>query len=385
MLDENVIPTKEEIDNGMQNLTQKSKEEINLDKKVESLNKFHNEEYKAEFDGFDTKTFLWKHKVTGDEMNEYHEEVIQKGFEKVYDRENRFAKELTGIYKVIDTLHKEYLPWIGKSLKLGRKATEEARIAQKNTEKNLEIQKKSILKIKEFKDKIEDMHLEEKISNLIDKLESLEDEHNENIRVLVAFRTKLEAQKHLYQIDQTWENAQNNKEQLSKVNKTVYELDDEIKSQKGSMSEFGRRIHSAEGKINAQEAAISDLNRRIRSINDTIASHKDALKELQEEKEKLQQIKHLTDVDSMWSQLQTAERKMEAVDLENEKRDDAIKCLNEKAESQELKSNELLAMIMEEQENNKKLVSKLKLAYVVAGASAAVAIVNLILSVIGIV
>lgn len=385
MSEEKVVPTYEEIENGITNLTQKSNEEINLSSKIEALDMIQDEEIPDEFDGFKTKTLLWNHKVTGDEMNEYHEEVVQEGFKKVYERENKFAKELTGIYKVIDTLHKEYLPWIGKSLRLGRKAADDARIAQKNTEKNLEIQRHSILKIKEFKDKIEDMHLEEKISNLIDKLESLEDEHNENIRALVAFRTKLEAQKHLYQIDKTWEDVYNNKEQISKVNKTVCVLDDDVKSQKSTVSEFGCRVHSSEGKINAHEAAISDLNRRIRSVNDTIALHKDSINELQSEKEKLQQIKHLADVDYMWSQIQDFENKMAVVDTENQKRDDEITALNTKADAQEIKSNELLSMILEEQEKTKKLVNKLKIAYAVAGASATIAIVNLILSVLGVI
>ncbi len=385
MSEEKVVPTYQEIENGITNLTQKSNEEINLSSKIEALDMIQDEEIPDEFDGFKTKTLLWNHKVTGDEMNEYHEEVVQEGFKKVYERENKFAKELTGIYKVIDTLHKEYLPWIGKSLRLGRKAADDARIAQKNTEKNLEIQRHSILKIKEFKDKIEDMHLEEKISNLIDKLESLEDEHNENIRALVAFRTKLEAQKHLYQIDKTWEDVYNNKEQISKVNKTVCVLDDDVKSQKSTVSEFGRRVHSSEGKINAHEAAISDLNRRIRSVNDTIALHKDSINELQSEKEKLQQLKHLADVDYMWSQIQDFENKMAVVDTENQKRDDEITALNTKTDAQEIKSNELLSMILEEQEKTKKLVNKLKIAYAVAGASATIAIVNLILSVLGVI
>lgn len=97
---------------------------------------------------------LGNHKVTGDELNELTSD-IQKHLIKNNEFHTKFIKEFGQVYQALEALDKEYIQAILMAIKSSEKANEDVKMAQKDIGKTIELQKKTILALKTFKNDVE--------------------------------------------------------------------------------------------------------------------------------------------------------------------------------------------------------------------------------------
>jgi len=249
--------------------------------------------------------FLWlgNHKVTGDELNELTSD-IQKHLIKNNEFHTKFIKEFGQVYQALEALDKEYIQAILMAIKSSEKANEDVKIAQKDIGKTIDLQKKTILALKTFKDKIEKYeHLKdidilwdesdsvkEKISEtnkrvisskktidkniesikklektdnnnlkLIKELETFKEVSSKSIETLKTFKDKIEKYEHLKDIDQLWDVSLEHKSCLQNVS-------DQLNEHEQTMSLQKEIVNKHEEKVNLQSEKILDQAEFIEKI-----------------------------------------------------------------------------------------------------------------------
>ena len=111
----------------------------------------------VEFDRVDTDggLFGWfDHTVTGEELNKLTAQV-QEQFIQTNKYASETAKEFGQVYQALEALDKDYIQAILISVESAKKASKEAKDAQKDIKKTIEIQRKTIDVLKEFKSRVE--------------------------------------------------------------------------------------------------------------------------------------------------------------------------------------------------------------------------------------
>lgn len=178
--------------------------------------------------------FLWlgNHKVTGDELNELTAD-IQKHLIKNNEFHTKFIKEFGQVYQALEALDKEYIQAILMAIKSSEKANEDVKIAQKDIGKTIELQKKTILALKTFKENIEkyehlkdidqlwDVSLEHKscLQNVSDQLNEYEQTMSMQKEILNKHEEKvnLQSEKTLDQAEYLEQIFQQNSEQAEQI------------------------------------------------------------------------------------------------------------------------------------------------------------------------
>jgi tetratricopeptide (TPR) repeat protein len=95
--------------------------------------------------------FFFSHKVTGEEMNCLVENV-QQSLAQINERQSKTIKTFETVYETFDILDKGYIQKMLLNLQAANEASEQAKNAQKDINDTIDIQKKTIHKLKEFKD-----------------------------------------------------------------------------------------------------------------------------------------------------------------------------------------------------------------------------------------
>ena len=293
--------------------------------------------------------FNWfDHKVTGQELNDLTNQ-IQGYLIKFNTLNTKFIKEFGEVYNALEALDKEYIQAILISIKAAEKANKEAKDAQKDINKTIEVQKQTIAVLKKFKDKLDKYeHLEnvdvvwndtqkfakelKSVNAEIASIKKTSDAHANTLVTLNRFVGKLSKYNHLGDIDQMWEDAQTSSEKIKSINIQIEEINNVIKDQ-------------------GQE--IGDLNQF---------------------KEELTKYKHLGDIDQLWE--------------ESQKSKGEVNLLQEKVEA--LGNHLYVAkQQMDEDKTNYEsqintLFKKTKTAYVLAGGSIGIVLIQFVLSILGI-
>lgn len=208
---------------------------------------------------------LGDHKVTGYELNVLTTQ-IQDYLIDLNSLNTKFIKEFGQVYNALEALDKDYIQAILIAIKAAEKANDEVKIAQGDITKTIELQKKTITVLKQFKEKIESyehlgdvdklwdafLKIREEISlinNDIKNINSLAQNQLQAIEMLNQFKITLEECEHLKDIDMLW----------SQFESFSNETGDKCKT-------FERAIITSNDIINAHEGQIDDLKNCLQEI-----------------------------------------------------------------------------------------------------------------------
>ena len=347
--------------------------------------------------------FNWfEHKVTGQELNNLTTQV--QGYLINFNAlHTKFIKEFGQVYNALEALDKEYIQAILISIKVAEQASNEAKDAQKDINKTIEVQKQTISILKKFKEKLDKYeHLEnvdevwkdarrfekelKSINKEIGSIKKTSDAHANTIFILNQFKEELSKYNHLGDIDQLWEDARTFGKNIKSINKEIDAINNTIKVQSqevDALNQFKEELskYNHLGDIDQlwEDARtfsknIKSINTEIDGINNTIKVQSRDVDALNQFKEKLTKYNHLEDIDQLW--------------LDSRKSKVEVKSLEEKVKGLENHLNVAKQQMNEEKTNYESkintLFKKTKIAYALAGGSIGITLIQFVLNILGI-
>ena len=302
--------------------------------------------------------FNWfDHKVTGQELNALTKQ-LQGYLIKFNTLNTKFIKEFGEVYNALEALDKEYIQAILISIKAAEKASQEAKDAQKDINKTIEVQKQTIAVLKKFKDKLDKHeHLEnvdevwkdtqkfakelKSFNTEIVSIKKTSDAQANTLVILNQFVGKLSKYKHLASIDILWEDAQTFSKKIKTVHTQIENIYSLIKFQGeeiGVLNQFKEELnkYSHLGDIDqlwedAQTFSekIKTVHTQIENINNLIKVQGQEVGVLNQFKEELNKYNHLGDIDQLWEDAQTFSKKIKTVHTQIENINNLIKVQGE--------------------------------------------------------
>lgn len=282
---------------------------------------------------------LGDHTVTGNELNSLTTQ-IQDYLIDFNSLHTKFIKEIGQVYNALEALDKDYIQAILIAIKAAEKANNEVKVAQGDITKTIELQKKTINVLKQFKEKIGSYeHLEDvdklwnaslkireeisSINNDIKNINASAKNQLQRIETLNQFKTTLEECEHLKDIDMLWSQSESFSKEISGINKKL------------------------------DETAIS------------IDSQEQSIGLLLQFKDKLDNYEHLEEIDETWDKFKTFE-----MDIITSK--DIINVHEGQIDGLKYSLKE---MQKQNDERSQSFSKKLKIAYALAGSSIGIAII----------
>lgn len=296
------------------------------------------------------------HKVTGAELNKITE-TTACCIRKLNETTHNIMKEFDTIYKTFDELDRGYINAILVNLEIAQKASDDANIAIKRVDQQLETQGIIIEKLKKFKEDIENL-------KHITEIEQIWVDTN----ALNEMKIRLESFKHFNDIDLLWNNNEQAIAQI-KENKKIFNE---------KLDGIGIKIEEIQEKIVQQIKRIEKAEEYIKKIAkldhlfdiDSVWNDVNALKEY---RSNLKENKHLNEVDMIWERSIANKKNIEKINTNQANDHDTILELKE----------ELLKEIENTKSRNIVISKKLKILYSIAGASWIFSIIILILQLTG--
>ena len=215
---------------------------------------------------------LIDHKVTGEEMNKLVTE-LQTCFAEINERDRKVIKEFGQVYETFEALDKGYIQGILIGVKSAEEASKEAKAAQKDIDDTIKALKMTVQKLQEFKNQVNaHAHLKD-IDVMWDDLRSLKKNTDKVLSELEKQHEKLEKKV---------SDLEKHKADLLKIAhiKDIDEMWGDLKETVGS--------------IEAIKSEISSLNTEIKAVTESVDQYRS----------KLDQIKHIDDIDELWNQVQ---------------------------------------------------------------------------------
>ncbi|MCG6838423.1 hypothetical protein KST12_07080 [Fusobacterium polymorphum] len=264
---------------------------------------------------------LFTHTVTGAEFNKLTSE-IQKHLMEFHDTNIRIIKEFQAIYNTFNALDNEYIKNIMQSIMKSNEAINKANLglieaekriedikntngrievaqnnikviqdeleyAQKDLDKHMEIQKKIVDGLTQFKGKIDSYkHLKdidnmwENLEKLVNKIPTISGEIN-NIKIdiqknvnelnnIKRFKDRLENYKHLEDIDKIWNNLEYLRVIKSKLEtiENIENFRNDIEGLKKLNSNIELRLRNTFNFIEQQKKKIEDLETSLQASQD---------------------------------------------------------------------------------------------------------------------
>lgn len=376
-------------------------EKANFEKQKEELKTFAEQPATStELDKFSTKgkfsDFLGggllgmlDHKVTGDEMNEFVAE-LQKCFVEINERDKKVIKEFGQVYETFESLDKGYIQGILIGMKSAEEASREAKVAQKDIDDTIKALRLTVQKLQEFKKQInayahikdvDEMwdSLNEAVSNIILLKTDIDatiirlDEITEGFNI---YKGKLDGIKHIEDIDQMWDTVKNLKnqifdqekklkEQIGIIQGNVSDLLDFTKSQSHfyDIDKMWNSVCAIDTRINTCNDKNNEIILKQQEQNDSISILQASIKEFESQE-------HYKEIDKEWEYSHSLGERLE-------KEANRIEYGNGKL-------NEFENQIHTVENENVLLRRKISVAYIIAGGSIGLSVVQLILSMLGV-
>lgn len=380
-------------------------EKTNFEKQKKELKKFADQPATStELDKFSTGgqwSDFWSgglagvlsgHKVTGEEMNSLVTE-LQSCFAEINERDRKVIKEFGQVYETFEALDKGYIQGILIGVESAKHASEEAKAAQKDADDAIKALQKTISKLKQFKDEVNrHKHLKdidemwsdvhridgqiEEISERIDtqepQIEALSKKIDDtisgiqgHINDLTEYKDNLEKIEHLSDIDCLWTDVDALKKTTSGLSKSFETKTKDLEkglsdiqtfreSQKhfDSIDDMWDRLQSSEKKL---QKCIEDLS----SISDMFVFW-----------ETLKDKTHINDVDDEWEYSHSLGKEVETLSGKTSEIENNVAGLKDTIDTLD--------------KENIELKNKIKIAFAVAGGALGLSVLQLILSIMGI-
>lgn len=324
--------------------------------------------------------FNWfDHKVTGAELNSLTNQV-QDYLIKFNNLHSKFIKEFGEVYNALEALDKEYIDGILISVKAAEKASMEAKDAQKDIKKTIEVQKQTLKVLENFKNKLDNFQYLESIDEVwedtqrinvelrsilknIQKLEDKNIENTESIDGLIKFKSELLKQKHLKSIDVMWDNVQSAKQIIKSIEKTLDNCTSSIDSQKKTISSikgFTDNLRNLEHLLQVDElwnntqslkSNLEQIREQIIQINKKAVTQDQQIVELLNFIESLNKLQHLHDIDKMWEDIKGTEAKSEFLQEKVTSLEGKLVFMNQQMTEQNERYENELQLLMKKNKN----------------------------------
>ncbi|MGG2082997.1 hypothetical protein [Lysinibacillus pakistanensis] len=348
--------------------------------------------------------FNWfDHKVTGAELNSLTSQV-QDYLIKFNNLNSKFIKEFGEVYNALEALDNEYIQGILVSVKAAEKASMEAKEAQKDIKKTIEVQKKTLKILGDFKDKLDKFKYLENIDEvwedtqrfskelrtIISKIQKLDDDalqQSESVKGLMKFKADLSKQRHLNSIDVLWDNAQEAKRGIKSIEQTLSSCTISIESQNKTISKiksFTDNLNKLEHVLQIDEvwentqtfkSDVEQLGEQIIEINKNALTNGHRIDLLINFVDSLKKLQHLYDIDQMWEDIEESKEKSSVLQGE-------VKSLEEKL----VVINTQMSEQKKQYENEIQLLTKKnKNTMLLGGSSLGLVIILYVLNILGIV
>lgn len=326
---------------------------------------------------------LKKHKVDGKEYNE-NLGKIQATFDDIYALCNNYKTEFGQIYVALSSLDKEYISGILGSIRMVEAVNNKEREDRRNIQKTVDV-------LKKYKEDIEKLnHLFE-----VDKTWELVSNQKRITDSLVAYRDKLADLVHLMDADDVWQDVDALKDKyveidraisgmsnlIHGINSTIEKIQNDIFNQQKEQLSFMKKYEeefsdyraSVEQKLLDQSSAIetsaANLKKEFDVSQAELSQRFDALAGQQEERI-LNAKKEQAEVLQSFSQEQES-----AISAMNAKQDEAMASMAETLEKEKVSLQETVVNINQ----------KLRIAQIIAGSAAALAVIQFVLNIVGVI
>jgi len=215
-----------------------------------------------------------EHIVKGHELNSLTAD-IQQHLIGINNMQRSFIGEIGHVYSALESLDKDYIQAILIAVKSAQKANGEAKIAQADIEKTIEEQEKIIKVLQQFKEKLDKFKHIVDIDKMWGELQTYQKwvaATQKSLTALEQFKTRVDKSKHLSDIDKMWSDTQN------------------------------------------QATNIASINEETVKINATLEEQSERITELVPVKEIIDTLGHISDVDKLWQDVQTANNTIISLD-----------------------------------------------------------------------
>lgn len=312
---------------------------------------------------------LGDHKVTGYELNE-RLKTIQKNFIAVNTTNNKVIKEFREVYNALDVLDKDYITSIVANVKAIEKTSNDVRVQQGTLKQH-----------------------NEKLANQQSKLDAHQAEIEKNVAniskivtTLKVFKEKLEGYKHLTDIDKIWNDCKSIQSEIRVVSDSITKFSKKTTEDIATLSkkmvateEYAVDSRNLITKLEAFKEEVSALNHlmEVDEIWKQTEEHQTRINRVEQEckanTDKLSGISHLDDVDGMWNSVEEHTSKLIKCEKRDEELADAIQ------KNKEEVNENIAEAVRTANAAIETLTKKVKYAYWIAGGTAGLAIIELIL------
>lgn len=263
---------------------------------------------------------LGDHKVTGAELNE-RLSTIQQHLIDLNTTNNKTIKEFGQVYSALEALDRDYIQAILISIKATEKTSERIQATQDQIKKIVNDQKKTL-------------------------------------EVLKKFKQKLDGYAHLEDIDKIWIDCQ------KWYNETVT-LSNSIDSAMVISKANAQKAKDLEKVLDTSEKKINDLSNQ---LNQQIEKLEAIISFISE----LEKIVHLQDIDEMWDSIELNSSQLSELEKQCDKTNSIVQTNKESTDA-------AIASVIEKNNTDiQMLTKKIKYAYILAGGSLGLAIIELI-------
>lgn len=324
---------------------------------------------------------LTGHKVTGEEMNSLVVK-LQSCFAEVNERGRKVIKEFGQVYETFEALDRGYIQGILISVKSAEEASKEAKEAQKDINDTMKALKGTVSKLKSFKDEMKSyehlkdvdqiwLDLEKFGSDLEDisaRIESKEKALKSEILGLTNFTVKMKSQEHIGDIDELWNKVEESEKKIISSLEDINKITNDLKNADSILRELKKTIDGLE-----HLSDIDSMWKGIQEIEETIPQCISDIKRLNDDVSYLDEIRniiHLKDIDEEWEYAHLLGGNLDKLS------EDIIKMENDIVECQK--------QINTSEDENNRLKQRLKLAYIIAGGAFGLSVLQMILSVLGV-
>lgn len=264
---------------------------------------------------------LCDHKVTGDELNS-RLRTIQKHLIDLNSTNNDTIKEFGQVYNTFDVLDKGYIQAILTSIKATEKTSESIQATQEQIKKIVNDQKKTL-------------------------------------EVLKKFKQKLDGYAHLGDIDKIWNDCQ-------KWYNEITSLSNSIDSTMVISKANAQKAEDLEIVLNTSGKKINDLEKQLKQQIVKLESIISFTSELEK-------IVHLKDIDEMWNSIELHSSQLSELKKQSDETKSIVQTNKENTDA-------AIASVIEKNNTDiQMLTKKIKYAYILAGGSLGIAIIELII------
>lgn len=226
------------------------------------------------------------HIVKGFELNSLTAD-IQQHLIDINNMQRSFIGEIGHVYSALESLDKDYIQAILIAVKSAQKANGEAKVAQKDIEKTIEEQKKMIKVLQQFKEKLDKFKHIVDIDKMWGELQAYQKSVSNIQTSLSAFeqhKNRVDKIKHLPDIDKIWGDIQHQAKDIKSINEESARVNALIEAQAESISVLFSVKEIIDGLDHLSD--IDSLWNNIQTINGTISSINNSIKKLVSKLEK---------------------------------------------------------------------------------------------------